>query len=88
MPGVLPPKSPKVKTFKLWPPPDPLSIWWSGPCSFLGLTQAILLSFVAVASETKDNLSRDAKIASIALSELQKAIRFFRLYPQSHPFCS
>lgn len=33
-------------------------------------------------------LSPAGKAASVALAELQKAIRFFRLYPREHPFCA
>lgn len=33
-------------------------------------------------------LSPAGKAAALALTEVQKAIRFFRLYPRDHPFCT
>jgi hypothetical protein len=38
-------------------------------------------------TKADDKLSPQAKAAAVALAEVQKAIRFFRLYPHDHPFC-
>lgn len=35
-----------------------------------------------------DALSERAKIAGAAFSNLQRAVRFYRLYPHDHPFCT
>ncbi len=35
----------------------------------------------------ESKLSVRAKAASVALSELQRSVRFFRLYPHDHPLC-
>ena len=32
-------------------------------------------------------ISERAKIAGVAFAHLQRAVRFYRLYPHDHPFC-
>lgn len=36
----------------------------------------------------ESRLTPAGKAAALAMAELQKAIRFFRLYPRDHPFCA
>lgn len=41
-----------------------------------------------MAKKEESRLSPAGKAAAMALSDLQKAIRFYRLYPRDHPFCT
>lgn len=41
-----------------------------------------------VAKKEESRLTPAGKAAALALTDLQKAIRFYRLYPRDHPFCT
>jgi hypothetical protein len=43
---------------------------------------------VSVKKVDESKLSVRAKAASVALAELQRSVRFFRLYPHDHPLCT